>query len=999
MTGFLYRLGTLAERRRRLVLGAWVLIVAGFVIGGFGFGGTLADSFTIPGTESQAALDRLDAVFPQAAGGSAQVILVDRTGRIDDAGNEAAIAATVRAIGRIPGVESVASPFSAYATRAVSADRHAAVVSVQFSRGDSSVSDSTVRALTRTGSIGRAAGLQVAFSGQVFQQESVGVSPTEGLGVLFAGLVLVVTFGALLVAGLPLVSAILGVVLSLAAIRIIALVTPVSTSAPTLALMLGLAVGIDYGLFIVSRHREQLAVGMPVAESIPSAVATAGTAVVFAGTTVIIALLGLLVVGIPFLSIMGVGAAFAVLVAVAASVTLLPALLAIGGRRFAPKPGSRTERRAIAAREGRARTLGARWVAGVMRMPLVAAIAVVAVLGTLAIPALSLELSLPNNGSQPKGSTARVAYDTTAKYFGAGRNGPLVLLVDVTQNNDFITDLGRLQKRVAALPDVAAAGRGTPNRALDTAILQVIPKSGPDSPKTVALVQRIRALEPAFERDYRFPVSVTGSTAVQIDISTRLGNAFLPFVLVVVGLSVLLLMIVFRSLIVPLKAAAGFLLSVAASLGVTVAVFQFGWGSALLGTEPGPLLSFLPILVMAILFGLSMDYEVFLVSGMRESWVHGGDARLAVRQGFTHGARVVTAAALIMVFVFASFVPEGSGTIKPIALALATGIVFDAFLVRMTLVPAVMTLVRRAGWYLPRWLDRILPSVDIEGEGLARRRAEQAWAAGERDWAISASGLVVAGPRRLDPIDVRVPRGAVGRLAVRPDARRLVVATLTGHLRPEGGELQVAGVTAPSSASAVRRLAAPVLDDGTAARIAVGTLIAERIRLAPRRARTASVGTWLDRTRDALIEAGPVAVGVADRGAPLGSLPPEQRLLVLAVAALAGGAAVVVVDLGDLGEAAERRLTAALGALTRAGWGTALLVVGGTADLRRRDDRTEPLRTIAPPARRGTDLVDAARPATDLVDAAPRVEAVRVLPPSPEAALARLDLDPKAARP
>ncbi|WP_375399345.1 MMPL family transporter [uncultured Amnibacterium sp.] len=939
MTALLHRLGRAALTARRRILAAWALIFIAFVVGGFGFGGALANSFTIPGTESQTALDRLAAVFPQAAGGSAQVLLIAPSGsRIDDAAPKSAIARTVKAVSAISGVQNASSPFSAYATRAVSPDHRAAIVSVQFTKIDEQVPGATVRALTSTGSIARDAGLRVSYSGQVFQTDSVAVSPTEGLGVLFAAVVLVITFGALVLAGLPLISAIIGVALSLAALRIIALFATVSTSAPTLALMLGLAVGIDYGLFIVSRHREQLARGMTVEESLPAAVATAGTAVVFAGTTVIIALLGLLVVGIPFLSIMGIGAAFAVLVGVASSITLLPALLAIGGTRFVPKPGSRVARRALAMQDGgRGRTLGARWVAIVQKMPVVAVLAVVGVLGLLAVPALSLRLSLPNNGSQPVGTPARSAYDLTTKYFGEGRNGPLLLLVDITQDDDFGTHLDRVRDRIAALPDVVAVGRATPNASLDTAIVQVVPGSGPDSPRTEQLVQRIRALEPAFQREYHLPVAVSGATAVGIDISDRLGQAFLPFILVVVGLSVVLLMMVFRSLVVPLKAAIGFLLSVGASLGVTVAVVQLGAGAGLLHTEPGPLLSFLPILVIAILFGLSMDYEVFLVSGMRESWVHGGNAHDAVRKGFTGGARVVTAAALIMLFVFASFVPEGGSTITPIAFALASGILFDAFLVRMTLVPAVMTLVGRAGWYLPKWLDHILPSVDIEGAGLVRQRADEQWAAGESAWALSCSNLLPAVGYTGRPLTLHASAGRVTGLAVPAAARRGVVATLTGLIAPAGGHVQAAGYASPGAATQVRRVAAAVFDDGSAGGESIGALIAERLRYAPRARRVGSVESWLSR----------LPVGRAGLRTRFDSLVATDRLLALAAVALAGGASIVVVDVGDIGAEAEERLAAAMTALLDPGTAAVLVTVPRTADSRTLPAaRTAPLQKV-----------------------------------------------------
>ena len=443
--------------------------------------------------------------------------------------------------------------------------------------------------------------------------------------------------------------------------------------------------------------------------------------------------------------------------------------------------------------------------------------------------------------------------------------------------------------------------KGTPNETLDTAIMQVIPKSGPTSDKTIALVKQIRGMSPSFDKDYKLPVSVTGSTAVQIDISDRLGSALVPFVLVVVGLSVILLMAVFRSLVVPLKAAVGFLLSLSASVGATVAVFQWGWGASLLNIEPGPLLSFLPVLGVAILFGLSMDYEVFIVSGMRETWAHTGDYRLAVRKGFAGGVRVVTAAALIMIFVFASFIPEGSGTIKPIAFTLAVGILLDAFLIRMTLVPAVMFLFRRSAWYLPRWLDRLLPTVDIEGEGIVRHAADVAWAEGEERWALSSTDLVPPAPFEIAPLSVHAEVGTTSAVSVPAFSRRGVVATLTGHLEPASGRVQVAGFVAPTGARELRQVAAPVIDDGSALDATPSVLIAERLRFAPRRLRSGTLRTWLQVLPETVV-----------RERPIGQLPPEERLAVLALAAAAGGAVAVVVDAGDLGREALDRLGALL---------------------------------------------------------------------------------------
>lgn len=902
MTAFLYRLGQLSHAHPWRVLAAWLLIILAVAGAGFGFGGKLSDGFTIPGTESQNALDRLDAVFPQASGASAQAVMVAPAGqRIDEGDARTTVNDTIKAIQKIDGIETVGSPFSEYSVDAVSSDHRSAIVSVQFSGTEADVKSSTLDALQKTRSIGEDAGMQVAFTGQVFQDTSFGPSVTELFGLAFAAIVLILTFGSLLAAGMPLISAIVGVLLSVAGLFFTANFITVASASLTLALMLGLAVGIDYGLFVISRYRDQLALDVPIELALPKAVATAGTAVVFAGTTVIIALVALLIVGIPFLSVMGVGAAFAVFLAVCGSTTLLPAVLALAGRRLIPKANSRLRKRAVAASQDRTHTLGARWGALIEKVPALFLAVVIAILGVIAIPAASMQLSLPTNGTQAAGTGPRIAYDLTTKYFGEGRNGPLVLLIDVTQNNDFITDLDKVQDRIAALPDVKAVGKPTPNSTLDTAIMQVIPDSGPTSDKTIALVNRIREIAPSLDAQYKMPISVTGSTAVQIDISNRLGGALIPFVLVVVGLSVILLMAVFRSLVVPLKAAVGFLLSLAGAVGATVAVFQWGWGASLLNIEPGPLLSFLPILAVAILFGLSMDYEVFIVSGMRETWAHSGDYRKSVRRGFTGGVRVVTAAALIMIFVFASFIPEGTGTIKPIAFTLAVGILFDAFLIRMTLVPAVMFLFRSAAWYLPRWLDRLLPTVDIEGEGIVRHAEAVAWAEGEQRWALSSTDLVPPAPFESRPLSVHAERGTTTTVAVPALVRRGVVATLTGHLEPASGLVQVAGAVAPTGSRDLRQVAAPVIDDGSALDATPATLVAERLRFAPHRLRTGTVRSWLQVLPEAVV-----------RDRPLGQLPPEERLAVLALAAAAGGAVALVVDAGDLGPDALDRLSALL---------------------------------------------------------------------------------------
>jgi putative drug exporter of the RND superfamily len=547
----------------------------------------------------------------------------------------------------------------------------------------------------------------------------------------------------------------------------------------------------------------------------------------------------------------------------------------------------------------------------ILKAPIVAVLAVVALLGSLAIPALQLQLSLPDNGSEPAGSTQREAYDLVSEAFGPGRNGPLVVLVDITQTTDIFGDLEQVADELRELDDVRAVSDGLPNETVDTAVIQVIPESAPDSAETTALVERIRDLAPEIEDRYDLPISVTGTTAVMIDISTTLGNALVPFGAIVVGLSVLLLMMVFRSLFVPVKAALGFLLSVIGSFGVVVLVFQQGLFADLLHVEPGPILSFLPILLIAVLFGLAMDYEVFLVSGMREEYVRTKDAQHAVRSGFAHAARVVTAAALIMFFVFFAFVPEGSGAIKPIALALAVGIAFDAFLVRMTLVPAAMALAGRAAWYLPAWLGRILPNVDIEGEGLAERKHGEDWADTQRGFAVSADGLRVTAD--AEPVDLRIPAGALAVIAASPAERRGILAAVAGRLDPAEGRLQVLGAPVPGDAAAVRRLVTMASLSGAEPGGSLLALLRERVRLTDPwhrvggGARRAQV--WLDRADRALAARGRPPL---DPSAPPEALPPLERAVFEAALAAASGASVLALDAPDASSDTAPELLAAV---------------------------------------------------------------------------------------
>jgi RND superfamily putative drug exporter len=886
------------------MLAVWLILMVGILGGGLALGGKTNDSFAIPGTESQNAIDRLEAVFPSAAGASAQIVVTAPTGAsVKDQPYHGAIDELVSKAAKVSGVDNASSPFGKYSSDAISADKTAAIVQVQFTHQQSDVTAKSLDDLKSLRGIVTDAGMKIGYGGPVYQDSTVSISPTEGIGVVFAGIVLFIAFGSLLAAGMPLLTAIVGIGVTIGGVLAASRFLVIGSSTPLLALMIGLAVGIDYGLFILSRHRNQLARGMTIEESAATAVATAGSAVVFAGGTVIIALLGLLVVGIPFLSAMGVAAATGVLVAIFASTTLLPALLGLAKGRLIPKARSRAHLAANPVEGTTKKALGERWVTTIIKRPLIAVVAVVGLLGIVAIPAFSLELALPSGATEPVGSATRTSFDMIEKGFGPGRNGPLIVLVDITQTTAIAADLTAIRSDLAKLPDVSYVSQGLPNQSYDTAILQVIPSSAPTSPKTTALVDNIRALSRTIDKKWNTPLEVTGATAVQIDISQRLNAALLPFGLIVVGLSILLLMMVFRSVFIPIKAAIGFLLSVFTSFGVVVAIFQWGWFAGALGVIPGPILSFLPILLMAVLFGLAMDYEVFLVSGMRETFVHTGDAKKAIVTGFSGAARVVTAAALIMFFVFASFIPDGAGIIKAMAVGLAVGILADAFLVRMTLVPAAMALLGKAAWWMPKWLGRILPNVDIEGDRLREHRDAVGWASGQcAGQIITTSGLVAGSGRQLvGPLTLGVKPGALVLVSGASSDRRLLAATLSGRLDPVSGRAQVGGHPLPSEGASVARLVA--LEDiggtdRTEVRVGIAELLVERLRLTQpwyrafavhRRARS-----WLARVDAVLGEGRSIPAR-----ASIEQLPQLERAVALTAVALAEHTPVVMLDLLD----------------------------------------------------------------------------------------------------
>ncbi|MFG2542788.1 MMPL family transporter [Streptomyces sp. NPDC048232] len=727
MATFLYKLGRLAFRRRHFVALIWVALLTLAGVGAASAPPAGTTSFSIPGTEAQKAFDLLEQRFPgqSADGATARVVFKAPSGeKMTDAGNKATVEKTVDELKDGSEVASVADP---YTGKAVSKDGTIAYASVRYDVSGMELEESTKHALEDAAEQARESGLTVEVGGDALQAVPE-TGATEIIGIAVAAVVLVITFGSLVAAGLPLLTALIGVGIGVSSITALAGALELGSTTSILAMMIGLAVGIDYALFIVSRYRAELAEGREREDAAGRAVGTAGSAVVFAGLTVVIALVGLAVVNIPMLTKMGIAAAGTVAIAVLIALTMIPALLGYAGRRVKPagakggllgrrRGGEKTEPKKDA---GPAKAnLGTRWASFVVRRPLAVLLLGVIGLGAAAIPASDLELGLPDDGSQPTSTTQRRAYDLLSDGFGPGFNGPLVVVVDAKGSDAPKDAFTQVSDEIKGLDGVVAVTPPAPNKGGDTATISVIPDSKPSSVQTEDLVHAIRDAGGDIKADTGAETLVTGSTAMNIDVSEKLNDALLPYLVLVVGLAFLLLIVVFRSILVPLKAALGFLLSVMAALGAVVAVFQWGWLSGLMGVEEtGPVMSMMPIFMVGVVFGLAMDYEVFLVTRMREAYVHGEKPSQAVVTGFKHGARVVTAAAVIMMAVFAGFIGSSESMVKMIGFGLAIAVFFDAFVVRMALVPAVLALLGKKAWWLPKWLDRALPNVDVEGEGL-----------------------------------------------------------------------------------------------------------------------------------------------------------------------------------------------------------------------------------------------------------------------------------------
>ncbi|OWY79919.1 MMPL family transporter [Rhodococcus sp. BUPNP1] len=763
MATYLYRLGKFAHRRKGAVLSFWIALLVLFGVGAATLSGPTTDAFTLPGTPAQKTQDLMAERFPSTEdpmnGLSARYVFAAPDGQtLDDPENLAAVdevLAAVRGIDRVSppakvdpataspeeqagalvnpvladaglveqmkavaaqqGTPEEAALSDAQALSPLSADRTVGFVTVPFEGEITDVDQALRDQIFDAAEIGRDAGLTVEVSGTAAAEMGMPGGTAELIGIGIAAIVLTLTFGSLVAAGLPLITALVGVGIGSLGITIASGFADLSSMTPTLAVMIGLAVAIDYSLFIVSRFRHELTVTSDRTEAAGRAVGTAGSAVVFAGLTVIIALMALSVVGIPFLSVMGYAAAFTVLMAVLIAVSLLPAVLGLFGEKafagripFLNKRGSDDTPKA-----------GAKFVGLITRRPAIPLVAAVVVLGALALPATGLNLALPSEATSDPATSARKAYDLVDEGFGPGRNGPLVVVVD-TQDADVEAPVafGAVVGKLYENDEVVNAQIVAVNEAGDTAQILVTPRSGPTDPATMDLVQSIRDGETELNEEFGLSYGVTGQTALEGDVSDSLQSALAPYLAVVVGLAFILLMLVFRSILVPLTATLGFLLSVLATFGATVAVFQEGWGGLI--ANPQPIVSFMPIILIGVVFGLAMDYQVFLVTRMREDYVHGASALEAVRSGFAHGARVVSAAAIIMISVFAAFIAEPDSLIKSIGFALAAAVFFDAFIVRMVIIPSVMALLGDKAWWLPKWLDRILPNVDVEGEKLTR---------------------------------------------------------------------------------------------------------------------------------------------------------------------------------------------------------------------------------------------------------------------------------------
>jgi RND superfamily putative drug exporter len=695
---------------RRLVIVAWIALAAGLLGLSQDVGHRAANNFSLPNTDSQHAVDLLQARFPAQAGDADQIVFHTPDGTLTDSSARAEITPLLAHIGQLPHVTGVVSPYQQGA-HAISTTGTVGFATVEFDTPASEVPKAAIDAVMRTAESARSATLEVELGGQAIQQaqqSSVGFATAVGL--IAAIVVLLITFGSLLAMGLPIVTALLGLGAGVGLIGLGSHLVDMVDFSTELALMIGLGVGIDYALFVVTRFREAYRrTGGDVRGAVELAMNTAGRAILFAGTTVIIAMLGMFALGVSLLYGAAIAASLGVLLVLAASLTLLPALLMITGNRVGR----------VRARRGRADTAGRlgfwpRWVGFLQRRPAWTAIVATVLLLALAAPALGLRMGSSDAGTNPPTTTTRKAYDLLAAGFGSGFNGPLLLAVRLPQAGDTAA-LATYTTTLQHTPGISSVAQPRLNPAADAAAITVYPTTSPQSAKTTSLVKHLRAdVLPQIAKATGTTVYIGGATATQVDFTHVLGGKLWLFVGVIVLLSALLLLVVFRSVLIPVQAAVMNLLSIAASLGVVQAIFERGWLAGPLGIPTGPIDAFIPVMVFAIVFGLSMDYEVFLVSRIHEEWQRRRDANAAIRDGVSNTGRVITAAAAVMVAVFVSFAFGNDRGIKLFGTAMATAVFLDAIVIRSALMPAVLQLFGRRTWAFPAWLDRRLPRLAIE---------------------------------------------------------------------------------------------------------------------------------------------------------------------------------------------------------------------------------------------------------------------------------------------
>lgn len=714
MAKYLYRLGHWSARNAKKVLIGGIGFLLALAMLAIALGPSFNDNISIPGLQSESAIELLNKEFagPQEDGGQARLVIKAPEG--ETLSSETAklfIQQALKEIKEDPQVKSVTSPYENYS---ISAENTIAYLDITYQTPASEVTDQSRDHISSVAENMRSSGWEAELTGAAYVQMKI-MGPSEVIGVIIAFLVLSITFSSFLLGVLPIVTAVIGLGMGLLGVLLGTKLFDIPSTSMSLAAMLGLAVGIDYALFMVSRYRQQLAEGYSASESIAIANATAGSSVVFAAITVIIGLTGLAVVNIPFLTAMGLAGAFCVVTAMLTSIILVPAVLSLMGGKISAESSNKL------LNMGRRKTLEKKNRLGhlVTRKPWAVVFFGIIMLGTIAIPFFHMQLGTSDDGQKSTEKTERRAYDLLSEAYGEGYHSPLIVLARADGTGDFTANVSSAMEELKNIPKIGTISPAIPSPSGEVAMINIIPVIGPHNIETPKLVDAIKNQAPQILDKYHVELMVTGSSAVNLEISQNLTDALPKFCLVIIGLAFFLLMVVFRSLLVPIKAVLGFILSLAATLGFVVFVIQDGHMSSIFGFYgSGPILNFLPIIVVGILFGLAMDYEVFLVSRMREEFKHTGDAKKAVLAGMGHSGGVVIAAGLIMISVFTGFMLAEDPIIKSMGFALAFGILFDAFVVRLLIVPAVMTLLGKSAWYLPKWLDRILPNLDIEGESV-----------------------------------------------------------------------------------------------------------------------------------------------------------------------------------------------------------------------------------------------------------------------------------------